>query len=330
MDYEIFKVGLLNRIRQIGADYEGDLKIELYEDGYTPDSDDEEKTAFVKDTNKKYYDLDSNILQGDFIEAEGEKNQISRFNVKYLYDFFRESGWGVIDENIRENLRIMKLMEESDIMQDLYDYEKVRDRIFIRPVNYGVHCRDLNDAIYKRTGDIALVLYLLLYYKNENDRRDVGSMKVRRILPKEWGVKEEELWDIAMLNTCTMAPPRMYLNPMDCYHPPYARGAFMALDSKMELADTDVPTVTTTMQTNGAIALFYPGVQERISEMFGGSYYVAFTADSEARIHKEGTIRPRSVLGNLKSINKAFPDTMLSGKVFYYDKQKKTLEAMNL
>ena len=55
----------------------------------------------------------------------------------------------------------------------------------------------------------------------------------------------------------------------------------MALNSDIKsLSAHAVPTITTTSQMNGAIAMFYPGVKERLAELFGGDYYVAFTSVS--------------------------------------------------
>lgn len=92
-----------------------------------------------------------------------------------------------------------------------------------------------------------------------------------------------------------------------------------------------VPTLTTTKKTNGAIALFYPGVKEKLAELFGESYYVAFTSINDVRIHHKDTISPLSVLRRLKDVNSAFPkEELLSRKVYYYDKDKKTFEMMEL
>ena len=127
------------------------------------------------------------------------------------------------------------------------------------------------------------------------------SVKVPKASMQEWGIEEEEVWESAMSNTYVMAPPRIYLKPMDLVDPPYHRGAFMALNSDItSLSPRAVPTVTTTMQINGAIAMFYPRVMKRIAELFGDDYYIAFTGTSEARLQKKGTVEPRNILKWIK------------------------------
>lgn len=106
----------------------------------------------------------------------------------------------------------------------------------------------------------------------------------------------------------------------------------MALNSDItSLPPLAVPTVTTTTQINGAIAMFYPGVMERIAELFGDDYYIAFTGTCEARLHKKGTIQPRNILMRLKQMNKAFdPSETLSNKVYLYETANQELRQLEL
>ena len=89
--------------------------------------------------------------------------------------------------------------------------------------------------------------------------------------------------------------------------------------------------MTTTRQVNGAIAMFYPGVKEKIAELFDSGFYVAFTSINDARIHHKDSISPRVVLHSLKEINRKFdPNDTLSRKVYYYDRDKKTFDPLSL
>lgn len=108
--------------------------------------------------------------------------------------------------------------------------------------------------------------------------------------------------------------------------------SFMSLDSDItEIGRMQVPVVTTTRQINGAIAMFYPGVKEKIADLFGGSFYVAFTSIHDARVHRVGSISPRRILRTLKDVNNAFShDELLSRKVFLYDDENKSFETLEL
>ena len=179
---------------------------------------------------------------------------------------------------------------------------------------------------------MVLVLYILASDENDGKRHDVMSIKIPKSSMQAWGIAEEEVWENALSNTYIMAPPRIYLNAMDIVNPPYHRGAFMALNSDItSLAPNAVPTVTTTAQINGAIAMFYPGVMKRIAELFGDDYYIAFTGTSEARLHKKGTIQPRNILMRIKQMNKAFdPSEVLSNKVYLYETANQEMRQLEL
>ncbi len=85
--------------------------------------------------------------------------------------------------------------------------------------------------------------------------------------------------------------------------------------------------LTTTRQVNGAVALFYPGVQERLAELFGGSYYIAFTSIHEAQLHAYGTVKPSQVKDCLLDTLNYFPEEeVLTRRVFFYDAKKKCLK----
>lgn len=63
------------------------------------------------------------------------------------------------------------------------------------------------------------------------------------------------------------------------------------------------PTLSTEQEINGAIAAFYPGVLERLSQMAGGDIYVVFTSISDVHIH------PVNGWAKLSSMRKSLADT---------------------
>ena len=86
--------------------------------------------------------------------------------------------------------------------------------------------------------------------------------------------------------------------------------------------------IKTINQNNGAIALFYPGVKERIVELVGDSYYVSFLSINEAYIHLVGSVNPETIHQSLRRVNAEFPEEMLTDNIFLYDVKKGTFEAI--
>lgn len=305
--------------------------IRLYRDGATADGD-KEDLEFIRSTNIRYHKVESDTLIGDFVSIMKERNNkmkgMCRFEVALLQRTLEQEGWDGVWDIVRQNIKQWALLD-SDVLSKLEDYQAIREHLIIRPINYADNRYELKNCIYKKEGDIALVLYMRVC---DNEAHGLSTVKMQKKSLEDWKEDEDKVWEDALLNTYVLAPPRMYMTPMESDKPSYTKGAFMAIGSKINrILPLQVPIVTTTRQTNGAIALFYPGVKERIAEMAGGSFYVAFTSIHEARIHCAHTISPRQVLRGLKDVNKSFdPKEVLSRKVFCYDAEKKTFSAMEL
>lgn len=333
MNYEEFCKEFIEKLNE-RKDELGYEMVRFYEDGFT--SDDPKDLQTIRNTNIKYSKTESDVLIGDFVvlELHNTHQQTCRFSCGYLYKEFEKNGWEIVWTNVTENLDYCKKYAQLGIMEQIEEnnYEVLKEKLFIRPLNFKDHRYELKDNMYKRIGDIVLVLYLLASDENIGGQHNIMSMKLPKALTESWGLSEEKIWEHAMTNTYMMAPPRMYINPFDAANPPYHKGAFMALNTDITSLDAwTIPTITTTKQMNGAIAMFYPGVQERIAKLFGDDYYVAFTSIHDVKVHKKGTIPPIHILCGLKDTNNAFdPTEILSRKVYVYERATKELKQLEL
>ena len=70
------------------------------------------------------------------------------------------------------------------------DYEKTKPRLFIRLLNADKYSADLQDAVYKTLGDIALVLYM----KVTEYEGCVTSTKIRQGMLEQWGKECDEVF----------------------------------------------------------------------------------------------------------------------------------------
>lgn len=307
----------------------GTVRYRFFPKGFTAVR--EPDMEFVRDTNMKYYHLESDRLQGDFAVLKSGKGDCIQttycFSAEKMYRQYQRYGWGRVWAAVEENLRYCR-QEDIGIIGRMSDYRAVKDRLVIRPLCYKNIIREAGNCVYRRVEDIALVLYLMI----KEDESGFSTVKIPRAVCERWGESVDGVIDAALVNTHCSALPRLYLSPLDCIRPPYQKGAFMAAESTVgPLERWEIPTVTTTKQVNGAVAMFYPGVKERIAELYGDSYYVVFTSIHEARTHCRGAFSPRLILRSLKETNQAFPaEEMLSEKVFYYDREKKSFAALVL
>lgn len=332
MNYESFFEELSDTVFCSPEFSEAEAETILHFKGETAGPDDTDGDQFIRNTNMKYFNVENSTLMGDFAEvripcrSDGEKSNFIRFDIRQLYDLYCHGGWESVKNHINDSLNYAHHIEKnaSDVINMMDSYEKIKDRLIIRPLNFRNNKACLTDCVYTRFGDIALVLYAVVM--DDEVHNSVNTVKIPEKIFKKWNIDKENIILSTLLNTSTYAMPRLYTNILDIENTPERESAFMAADSPAgNLKPETVPLVTTTRKTNGAIAMFYPGVKEKISEMFQDSFYVAFTSIHEAMIHKKGTIDPSSIRRHVRATNNTFgPEDTLSDNVFFYDRQRRS------
>lgn len=169
----------------------------------------------------------------------------------------------------------------------LLEYPKIKDDLMIRPVNKDKNEKELEAALYRTVGDIALVLYLNL----ECDNGCVSSMKIREEYVELWekncGITREEIFDAALANTARLAPPRVFRWKELLFNSAAYKGEeFLKAEKDIELDKGGLGNcISTVERTNGAVAVFFPNVAEKLAELLGGDFLIGFTSVNEAMVH---------------------------------------------
>ncbi|MBQ4543494.1 MAG: hypothetical protein IJA19_04920 [Clostridia bacterium] len=327
MDYKEFCEDFKRRLVHSKRWHIQEEDYRFFPQGYTAEPE------FVRETNLTYFRREADELLGDFAlvtirdndEAMGE----CRFHLKALYEEYQDNGWKPIVLLVDRYLKTIKESRFKDVTEKLNDYEATKERLMIRPVNYTDHKYDLTNSVFRLYGDVALVLYYVL----SDNGKDLNTFKMHRDIVESWDKDIDDVFDEALSNTQMMALPRMYKRPLETVNPPYHKGAFLAMNSDVEcIKPHEVPLLTTTRKLNGAVAVFYPGVLKRISQLYGNkSFFVVFTSIDDARIHCEGSISPRMILRQLRDLNRMFDRRqVLSDKVFFYDCERRTFRVLDL
>ncbi len=333
MGYNDFVIELIQRLLDEPEMGLQEQNIKYLEDGYEPDPEDKAMTDEVINLNMRFNNVESNTLVGSFLlvsagTSEHVVNTEGRFFVPDLYEQYKKKGWEFVMGVIKDAVNYARVIKDSGVIESISNYEAVKDRIIIRPLNYAANSAALEKSVYQRIEDFVLCLYVLF----SDDGDTVNTAKVTNEIFSAWGKDRDEVWELALKNTQSYAPPRMTtmrLISMDPVSGLQAKVAdFMREDYKLpKLMFNAGYVLTTARQINGAVALFYPGVQERLAELFGGSYYIAFTSVHEAQLHAYGTVKPSQVKDCLMDTLNAFPaEDILTRRVFFYDAKRKCLK----
>ena len=284
--------------------------------------------------NRCMYGRDNMLIKDDMLCAlwiRQEKEYVQHWLVRPLYERYGQEGWQSILPEISTGLTDRE--EEVPFVGGTLSYAACRSHMIIRPMNFSRYQQDLGNAIYRKIGDLALVLHLLACEK-------CGSSLLIRpsgdtVLP--WRLTKQQLLTEAMMNSCRKMPPRLFLGE-DCRRVfPYQEGILLPDEDGQQ---TQIHPgnrreghrgylVTTTGRVNGAVAFFYPGVKDILAEKMGGDYYVAFPSVHEAIIHPVHCINVREIRTSVQRINAVYGDgEMLSDRIFCYHKNRRLLQLL--
>ncbi|MBQ7839682.1 MAG: hypothetical protein IJ390_04240 [Lachnospiraceae bacterium] len=218
-----------------------------------------------------------------------------------------------------EILKAAVQAQESTALSQISNYEKVKNELILRPLNYGLVREQIEDVPHIRIGDVALVLYAVMAH----EENDYFTAKMHRSQMVRWNRTEKEVLEEALVNTSFLYPPRLYSveDLLTWDEKQHEDGLFMTgeNDFKMKKGMRGY-ILTNTLEINGAISVFYPGVAKKIAESFGEDFYIAFTSIHEAQIHPASMISPEVVESSLRDTNRHCnrEEEILTNRVYCY------------
>ena len=252
-------------------------------------------------------------------ESNG-KTEICALYIRELYESYRNGR--TMEEIVDAVIQRIERISRSGILQkakDIENYDKIKSDLFIRLLNKKIYLSELEDVIYREVGDIAMVLYVCM----GEDDGCMTSMKVKKYMMEEWKRSPEEVFDKALLNTYFLSPPRIYCWEKLIFDPSYGGDNFMNLMSRYPVrTDTLGNCLSTTKRTNGAVAVFLPGVAGRIADLMDDSFYIVFTSIHEAMIHSVKGTDPEILRQVLKETVQETtpPEDFLTFYIYMYDR----------
>ena len=255
-----------------------------------------------------------NVLHGLIIKGRDE----DMVPILYLEPLLEDFGEDLPPQILAE--MIVKSYEELeqpplDLNAMSWDFEDIKDKLEMRLVGMDMNRERLKDALYTPAGNgLAMVPYIVL----EDGEDGIYQCMVTKGMAREQGYDPSTVFGYAMDNTIEKHPPilesimgaveQMGLEPI-----PGERGTYV---------------LTTESPANGAIAMFYPGIQEKIGMQLGESYFVLPTSIHEMMVVGETECPGADYLQEvLREGNKTIvsPEDVLSNNVLRYDIRSQTL-----
>ena len=269
-----------------------------------------------------YEPADGNMLEESLVIQEG--NELIRFGATTtsMYRAYK-SGYSIkqIAEEIIREKEAHKEIKGLEKIRMLDDYERVKEDLYIRIVSTNKKVTVLERGIYRKIGDIILGVYLRI---NEDDGKLYTTLIDNTYLDK-WELSKEDVLEQAMDNTVKMAPPRFYDGMQ--LKLSILTGRYGGIPIK-EFSPTENERIygcflSTDKKTNGATAVFYPGVARMICLAYGTqAIYIVPTSIHEVAIHDSRYTEDVEMLSKCLEavIQESTPDDeVASNHVFMYE-----------
>ena len=133
---------------------------------------------------------------------------------------------------------------------------------------------------------------------------------------KKWGISEEQAIQDALENTARLFPACVY-DQRTQKEENLLEKDFEKKDITMHAVHGDHILVSTFKPINGAVALFYPGVQEKLLQIMGGPFQAVFMNTNDVMIFDKNDNKAYHFAENAK---KSGPmGEMLSEKLYLCD-----------
>ena len=249
-------------------------KMRYYPKGY--EASDSDELEWIRKANIKVAGISEDrpltevLVLDSGIDKDTGIATIQRVDLRYCYEKYGEDFDAALEEikNQKHAVDSSLLMNHVFEKRNEGDYAKLKDSLILRPLNYGLYGPLLEGFVYRRIGDVALVLYMVVGDADHS----LTTSKIQREELNRWGISDEEALDNALVNTARLYPPCVY---------------DLRIGREVNLLTTDfskedvalIPgsiMISTFRTTNGAAALFYPGVVEKLMKVMGGAFEAVF------------------------------------------------------
>ena len=256
---------------------------------------DPEELEWIRKINVRVTGVEVDKPLADLIIVIGEmKNEVAiilKVNIRACFETYGDDIDAAIEEIKTQKEAVDNSFYSNGKISGRFSgtYEGVRESLILRPLNYNHYAQLLEHHVYRLIGDIALVLYMLL---GDKDNR-LTTSKILRDEVEKWGVSPDQILDEALVNTARLFPPCVYDKRIgqenNLLTEEYAKENISLFHGLI--------LVSTFRTTNGAVALFYPGVIDKLMKVMGGPFEAVFMNINDIMIFQCGDERAIKMAG---------------------------------
>lgn len=277
--------------------------------------------------NIEFTNKEGDRLNITFAEHD-DADEVCSVHVDELYTAYQDGvKLNAIINYISNDVLHAKNISIYDKTKTLMNYDTAKSRLFVRLLNCDRNANVLKNVVHKTLGDIALTVCAIV----DDNREDLISTKILKFMVKKWGKTETDIFNEALENTYRATPPRIYKWEEMIFNREYTGDSFMeSCDEDVISKDAMGNCLSTTIKTNGAVAVFLPGVAEHLAELLNSDFYMVFTSIHEVMIHNAKKVDPEDLKSVLTdTIRETVPEEdYLTEKIYKYNRKTHKFECV--
>lgn len=212
------------------------------------------------------------------------------------------------------------------------DYESIKDKLFVRVSNAEKNKDVLAELPHTMKDDLAITYHILVQKDNEG----IASTPVNMVLLETYGISVEQLHEDAMNNAPQIMPVMMesvgkviekeMRREMEKCGASEQEIEIMLSECQM---DGGLIVVTNDVKSNGASAIFYPGMMDECAEKFGGDFYIIPSSTDEVLIlpdNGEMSISEINAMIQEVNVTQVSENMRLGDEAYHYDASEQIFE----
>lgn len=260
----------------------------------------------------------------------------------YLEDFYEKYEQGKVLEDIMQEIK--EIYERSKLEKDMNmefftNYDRAKQKIVYKLIHYDKNREHLKELPHRKFYDLAIVYYYLVDMEEFNN----ASILIHNKHMENWGVKEDELYRMACVNSPKLLQPKfrgmmdilkelaeevyMYKGTMDIFN---SDGTDIIREFEMEISkekdETGMYVLGNLSGLYGAAVILYPNVLEQCADCFESSFYILPSSVHEViLVPDKGQISGEKLREMVCEVNETQLEEQdfLSNSVYYFNAQTK-------
>lgn len=261
----------------------------------------------------------NNVISDAIYIKRKEDTIMPQAHLEYYYSYYEETGSFTAAAaelaDVLQDRQVSKMMFND--MNDLFDFEKVKDSVILQLVNIESNQEILERIPHERIRNTDLAVIFRIKVHAEEHR--IGSVKATKEMLSCWNISTKSLYETALNNT-EREYPFTFHSLEDIIFNNEKNDNENALPLKLDGYGAYI--LSTKLGINGAAAILYPDLLDKISRVYEGSYFIFPSSIHEVIIMKDNGIMDAHQLQQMVAdINmmEVAPDDILSNQVFYYN-----------